>query len=217
MKWIKTFEGYDEDRKDIEDILTIARDEGFNVKTSVEITRPNKILIIENTISSVWVAEERMAAPKATDDDTFKKTCQEMHHRLTQFGEVNIEWHHRGDYFKDINEYPEGCRRAMLIVPLEGVTIQKGTLTPYNHRKWLHDPKMAHLHESVKFKKKQKKKNAKTDVYDVTKGKTVMGQIKWSSRVMGYAFSPTKDCEKQVKDFVKDLMAERRKNKKKKK
>jgi hypothetical protein len=72
------------------------------------------------------------------------------------------------------------------------------------------------LNESVSFKKKQKKKNAKTDVYDVMRDKTLLGQIKWSSRVMGYAFSPTKDCEKKVKDFIKDLMAERRKNKKKK-
>ena len=70
--------------------------------------------------------------------------------------------------------------------------------------------------EALKFTKKSKKKGAKTDVYDVMRNKTLLGQVKWSSRVMGYAFTPTKDCEKQVKDFIKDLMAERRKNKKKK-
>lgn len=73
------------------------------------------------------------------------------------------------------------------------------------------------LKESVKFKKKQRKKNAMTDVYDVLKNKTLVGQIKWSSRVMGYAFTPTNDCEKEVKAFVKNLMAERRSKKKKKK
>jgi len=69
--------------------------------------------------------------------------------------------------------------------------------------------------EALKFTKKSKKKGAKTDVYDVMRNKTLLGQVKWSSRVMGYAFTPTKDCEKQVKDFIKDLMAERRKKKKK--
>jgi len=70
--------------------------------------------------------------------------------------------------------------------------------------------------EALKFTKKSKKKGAKTEVYDVIRNKTLLGQVKWSSRVMGYAFTPTKDCEKEVKDFIKDLMAERRKNKKKK-
>jgi len=73
------------------------------------------------------------------------------------------------------------------------------------------------LSESVEFKKKPKKKGAKTEVYDVVKNDDIVGQIKWSSRVMGYAFTPTKDCEKEVKEFVKELMAKRRADKKKSK
>ena len=71
------------------------------------------------------------------------------------------------------------------------------------------------LSESVEFKKKPKKKGAKTEVYDVITDDGVVGQVKWSSRVMGYAFTPMPDCEKEVKEFVKDLMAKRRAEKKK--
>jgi len=70
------------------------------------------------------------------------------------------------------------------------------------------------LSESVSFKKLPKKKGNKTDVYNVIKDDIIIGQVRWSSRVMGYAFQPTKDCDKQVKEFVKGLMSKRRKNKK---
>ncbi len=70
----------------------------------------------------------------------------------------------------------------------------------------------------LKFNKQPKKtKNAKTDVYNVVKNSVTIGQIKWSSRMRGYAFLPTSDCESDVKEFVKDLMAKRRKDKKKNK
>ena len=67
---------------------------------------------------------------------------------------------------------------------------------------------------NLKFTKKEKKKGAKTDTYDVTKSGTVIGQIKWSSRMRGYAFLPTTDCDNEIKEFVKDLMKKRRKEKK---
>ena len=70
--------------------------------------------------------------------------------------------------------------------------------------------------ESVKFNKQPQKKGAKTDTYNVTKGGKVIGQIKWSSRMRGYAFLPTKDCDSQIKEFVKELMRKRRESKKKK-
>lgn len=73
------------------------------------------------------------------------------------------------------------------------------------------------LFESIKLVKKRKtKKEAKTDVYDVHKSGIVIGQIKWSSRNRGYAFLPTPDCEPEIKEFIKNLMAERRAKKKKK-
>ena len=77
--------------------------------------------------------------------------------------------------------------------------------------------KKFNLNESVKFKKKPKKKGAKTDVYDVINDDILVGQVKLSSRVMGYAFTPTKDCESEVKEFVKSLMDKRRLEKKKSK
>ena len=73
------------------------------------------------------------------------------------------------------------------------------------------------LLESITFKSKPTKKGAKTEIYDVKKDGETIGQVKWSSRVMGYAFQPTKDCEKEVKDFVKDLMSKYREKKKKSK
>lgn len=38
-------------------------------------------------------------------------------------------------------------------------------------------------------------------------------QIKWSSRMRGYAFLPTPDCDPKIKEFVKELMRKRREDK----
>lgn len=73
------------------------------------------------------------------------------------------------------------------------------------------------LVEGVNFNKQPKKATAKTDVYNVSKGGKVIGQVKWVSRVRGYSFSPTKDCEDEIKEFIKDLMKKRRDEKKKSK
>lgn len=66
---------------------------------------------------------------------------------------------------------------------------------------------------NLKFTKKEKKKVAKTDTYDVSKSGTVIGQIRWSSRMRGYAFLPTKDCDNEIKEFVKELMKKRKEEK----
>lgn len=66
---------------------------------------------------------------------------------------------------------------------------------------------------NLKFTKKEKKKGAKTDTYDVSKSGTVIGQIKWSSRMRGYTFLPTTDCDNEIKEFVKELMKKRREEK----
>ncbi len=65
---------------------------------------------------------------------------------------------------------------------------------------------------NLKFSKKEKK-GAKTDTYDVSKSGTVIGQVKWSSRMRGYAFLPTTDCDNEIKEFVKELMRKRREEK----
>ena len=44
----------------------------------------------------------------------------------------------------------------------------------------------------------------------VNKNGKIIGQIKWSSRMMGYAFQPTNDCNDKIKEFIKDLMNTRR-------
>lgn len=69
---------------------------------------------------------------------------------------------------------------------------------------------------NIKFTKQTKKKDAKTDVYNVTKSGTLIGQVKWSSRARGYAFLPTPECESDIKEFVKEIMVEYISNKKKK-
>jgi hypothetical protein len=71
------------------------------------------------------------------------------------------------------------------------------------------------LFESIDFVKLIKKADKKTDTYNVTKDDVIIGQIKWSSRARGYAFLPTDDCSNEIKEFVKDLMIQRRLLKKK--
>ena len=66
---------------------------------------------------------------------------------------------------------------------------------------------------NLKFTKQPKKKGAKTETYNVSKDGSVIGQIKWSSRMRGYAFLPTNDISDEIKDFVKDLMKKRREEK----
>jgi len=73
------------------------------------------------------------------------------------------------------------------------------------------------IFENVKFVKQTKKEGAKTDTYNVSKSGDIIGQVKWSSRHRGYSFLPTPDCEPEIKEFVKELMAKRRKMKKIKK
>jgi hypothetical protein len=64
---------------------------------------------------------------------------------------------------------------------------------------------------SIKFVKKATKKSAKTETYDVVKSGEVIGQIRWSSRMRGYAFLPEKDHDDEIKTFIKELMSKRAK------
>lgn len=66
---------------------------------------------------------------------------------------------------------------------------------------------------SLKFIKQPQKKGAKTDTYNVSKGGKIIGLIKWSSRMRGYAFLPTVDCDSKIKEFIKELMRKRREKK----
>jgi hypothetical protein len=66
---------------------------------------------------------------------------------------------------------------------------------------------------NLKFTKQPKKKGAKTETYNVSKDGNVIGQIKWSSRMRGYAFLPTTDTIDEIKEFIKDLMNKRREEK----
>jgi len=63
---------------------------------------------------------------------------------------------------------------------------------------------------NLKFIKQPKKKGAKTETYNVSKDGNIIGQIKWSSRMRGYAFLPTTDSSDEIKEFIKDLMKKRR-------
>lgn len=64
---------------------------------------------------------------------------------------------------------------------------------------------------SIKFVKQTKKSGAKTETYNVIKSGNVIGQIKWSSRMRGYAFLPEKEHDTEIKEFIKGLMSDRRK------
>ena len=65
-----------------------------------------------------------------------------------------------------------------------------------------------------KFNKQPKKKGSKTETYNVIKDGNTIGQIKWYSRVRGYAFLPTTDSSNEIKEFIKDLMVKRNLEKK---
>ena len=66
---------------------------------------------------------------------------------------------------------------------------------------------------NLKFTLQPKKKGAKTYTYNVNKDGNVIGQIKWYSRMRGYGFLPTPDCNDEIKEFIKDLMKKRREEK----
>ena len=66
---------------------------------------------------------------------------------------------------------------------------------------------------NLKFTKQQKKKGAKTETYNVSKDGNVIGQVRWSSRMRGYAFQPTTDSSDEIKEFIKELMKKRREEK----
>jgi hypothetical protein len=66
---------------------------------------------------------------------------------------------------------------------------------------------------SLKFVKQPIKKGAKTETYNVVKDGEVIGQIKWSSRMRGYAFLPEKQHDDEIKNFIKNLMSKREKSK----
>ena len=79
---------------------------------------------------------------------------------------------------------------------------------------YLKSYKIFESESNLKFIKKEKKKGAKTDTYDVSKSGIVIGQIKWSSRMRGYSFLPTSD-DNEINEFVKELMRKRREENKK--
>ena len=76
--------------------------------------------------------------------------------------------------------------------------------------KYLQSYKLFESKSDIKFIKKEKKKSAKTDTYDVSKSGTIIGQIKWSSRMRGYAFLPTSDVSLDIKEYISNLMKKRK-------
>jgi len=79
--------------------------------------------------------------------------------------------------------------------------------------KYLTEYRLFEAVSSIRFVKKESKKGAKTETYDVVKSGEVIGQVKWSSRMRGYAFLPEKEHEDEIKDFIKGLMSKRKKEK----
>lgn len=79
--------------------------------------------------------------------------------------------------------------------------------------KWLKTYKIFESKSSLKFVEQPTKKGAKTETYNVIKNGEVIGQIKWSSKMRGYAFLPEKQHDVEIKNFIKDLMSKRKKSK----
>ncbi len=79
--------------------------------------------------------------------------------------------------------------------------------------RYLQTYKLFESKSSLKFTKQTSKKGAKTETYNVIKDGNVIGQIKWYSRMRGYAFLPEKEHSDEIKDFIKVLMSKRSKSK----
>jgi len=79
--------------------------------------------------------------------------------------------------------------------------------------KYLKRYKIFESKSSLKFVKQPTKKGSKTETYNVVKDGEVIGQIKWSSRMRGYAFLPEKQHDDEIKNFIKNLMSKRKKSK----
>lgn len=119
-----------------------------------------------------------------------------------------------------------GYKCSSSLIPLTGfdvynVNITTNSLNPNSvllkKRQKLESYRVFESKSNIKFIKQPKKKGAKTDVYNVSKSGNIIGQVKWSSRMRGYAFLPSSDCDTEVKEFVKDLMDKRRAENKKNK
>jgi hypothetical protein len=82
-----------------------------------------------------------------------------------------------------------------------------------NKMRYLKTYKLFESKSSLKFTKQPSKKGAKTETYNVIKDGEVIGQIKWSSRMRGYAFLPEKEHDDEIKDFIKGLMNKRKESK----
>lgn len=79
--------------------------------------------------------------------------------------------------------------------------------------KYLKSYKIFESKSNLKFTLQPKKKGAKTETYNVSKEGNLIGQIKWYSRMRGYAFLPTVDSSDEIKDFIKGLMSKRKEEK----
>jgi len=79
--------------------------------------------------------------------------------------------------------------------------------------KYLKSYRIFESKSGLTFTKQPKKKGAKTETYNVSKSGNVIGQIKWYSRMRGYAFLPTTDSSDEIKEFIKELMRKRRESK----
>ncbi len=100
-----------------------------------------------------------------------------------------------------------------IVEPIELKLTPPSSMLLKNRNRYIESYEVFESKSSIKFIKKEKKKGAKTDTYDVSKGGIIIGQVKWSSRMRGYAFLPTSDCDSDIKEFVKDLMRKRREDK----
>jgi hypothetical protein len=124
-------------------------------------------------------------------------------------------WSKSDDFNKSYKEYYSGDSEFNSI--LDGDNIKDSdniTSIEIELGDKISESKVFESKSNIKFIKKEKKKDAKTDTYDVSKSGTVIGQVKWSSRMRGYAFVPTTDCDNEIKEFVKELMRKRREDKK---
>jgi hypothetical protein len=79
--------------------------------------------------------------------------------------------------------------------------------------KYLQDYKLFESKSNIKFIKKDKRKKVQRLILMMCQSGTIIGQVKWSSRMRGYAFLPTADSETEIKSFVKELMDKRREDK----
>ena len=193
-------------RQEISDVLLPLRDEGLPIKVMVSMDLDVNIF--------VGILDYQHKSMKWRDIKDEVERCVDVA-KLLKFNPVNVWYkqvHLDGRIFNKGNRELANWDDFIEVIKDEQTLAFLSIQFEQDIENELFESKSEPT-SKLKFTKQPKKKGAKTDTYNVSKGGYVIGQVKWSSRMRGYAFLPTQDCDAEIKEFVKELMRKRREEK----